>query len=76
MVELSRADARAVPNWKDVELKQEGKHRLGYNPATGYREISQEDFETVRASGKAYNTGTNSIRFRRKGGNRAALSKV
>ena len=74
--ELSRADGKAVPEWKDVEFKQDGKHRLGYNPAAETRDISQEDVEAVRAIGKRHKEAGAWTQFRRKGGDIAALSKL
>ena len=74
--ELSRADARAIPEWKEVEHKQDGKHRLKYNPARETKEISQEDFEAMRASGTRHNEAYESIQFDRKGGDRAALGRL
>jgi hypothetical protein len=73
---LSRADAKAIPEWKEVEHKQDGKHRLGYNPATETRDISQEDFEAARASGKRHKEANDLTQFIRKGGDRAALAKL
>ncbi|KAJ9614310.1 hypothetical protein H2200_002446 [Cladophialophora chaetospira] len=74
--QLSRADSRATPEWNDVEHKQDGKHRLGYNPANETREVSQEDFEAVKATGRKDNKAGDQIQFKRKGGDRAALSKL
>lgn len=77
--ELSRADSKSVPDWKSVEHKQDGKHRLGYNPATVTKEISHEDFEAVRAEKKSKGGGDLKKlqeRFKRKGGDRAALAKL
>ena len=73
---LSRADAGGIPEWKDVEYKQDGKHRLGYNPGTETRDVTQEDFDAVRASGKGYREGDKLALFNRKGGDRAALLKL
>ncbi len=73
---MSRADAKAIPEWKEVEHKQDGKHRLGSNPATETREVSQEDFEAVRASGKRHNEANDRTQFDRVGGDRAALAKL
>lgn len=73
--ELKRSDAKDIPKWKEVEHRQDGKHRLGYNPAKKTKEISQEDFEAVRADGKKKGKG-DAPRFERKGGDRAALAKL
>lgn len=75
-IELRRADTNPIPKWEEVEYKQDGKHRLGYNAAVETREISQEDLEAVRASGKRRGKLGNWIRFVRKGGDKAALSKL
>ncbi|KIV86036.1 hypothetical protein PV11_01677 [Exophiala sideris] len=74
--ELSRADSKSIPEWKDVQYKQDGKHRLGYNPATEDREISYEDFEAVCAVRKRNSTQKDWNHFRRKGGDRAALARL
>jgi hypothetical protein len=73
---LSRADKNSVPQWKDVEHRQDGKHRLGYNPAAETKEISREDFEAVRASGDTSSKVDDLERFSRKGGDRAALARL
>lgn len=73
-VQLSRVDGDKAPKWKDVHYKQDGKHRLGYNPATETREVSQEDFEAVRASGKGKQKD-NGKHFERHGGDRAILRR-
>ncbi|KAI9685609.1 MAG: hypothetical protein M1822_004467 [Bathelium mastoideum] len=75
-IELSRADAKAIPGWEEVEHRQDGKHRLGYNPAVETKNISQEDFEAVRARGKGHRKTGVWTRFDRKGGDRAALSRL
>ena len=74
--ELSRADAKDVPKWEEVEHKQDGKHRLGYNPATETREISQEDFDAVRAGPSQSERMEERDSFKRKGGDRAALARL
>ena len=74
--ELTRADAQKIPDWKEVEHKQDGKHRLGYNPVTETKDISQEDFEAVRASGRTHREVDERTQFKRKGGDRAALAKL
>ena len=73
---MSRADAKNVPEWKEVEHKQDGKHRLGYNPASETREVSQEDFDGVRASGPPSGRTEKWHSFKRKGGDRAALARL
>ena len=72
--EVSRADGQSVPRWKDVEHRQDGRHRLGYNPAVENREIYQEEFEAVQASVKD-RARTRSARFDREGGDRAILNR-
>ncbi|KAI9655109.1 MAG: hypothetical protein M1821_005592 [Bathelium mastoideum] len=75
-IELTRAGAKAIPGWEEVEHRQDGKHRLGYNPAVETKNISQEDFEAVRARGKGHRKTSIWTRFDRKGGDRAALSRL
>lgn len=74
--ELSRADGKKIPPQEEVEHRQDGKHRLGYNPANQTREISQEDFEAVRAEKTSRWGLSDEPRFDRKGGDRAALAKL
>jgi hypothetical protein len=70
---LSRADGQSTPKWKDVEeYRLDGKHRLGHNPATETKEISQEDLEAVQAMGK---TQRKTSVFKRQGGDLAILTK-
>jgi hypothetical protein len=73
---LSRADGADPPKWKDVEHKQDGKYRLGYNPATEDGEISIEDFEAVQAIAPKRNEKGGGLGFQRKGGDRAMLAKL
>lgn len=69
---LTRVDGRPVPNWEDIEHKQDGRNRVGYNPAKETKDINLEDFEAVRAwEGR----GTEPS-FQRRGGDRAALAKL
>ena len=75
-IELRRADAKAIPDWEDVEHRQDGKHRLGYNPAVETKEITQEDLEAVRGSGKRPRKPGVQTQFDRKGGDRASLSRL
>lgn len=74
--ELSRADEKGVPKWQEVEHKQDGKHRLGYNPATETREVSQEDFDAVRAGPSQSGRKERWDSFKHKGGDRAALARL
>lgn len=71
--ELSRVGQADVPKWKDIEYRQDGKHRLRYNPASDTKEISQEDLEAVRAIGKKHQS---QVKFKKLGGDRAALAKL
>lgn len=73
-LELCRADSNSIPKWEDVEYKQDGKHRLGYNPVLETKDISQEDLEAVRAEGIKRRLGT--VEFKRIGGDRAALARL
>lgn len=74
--ELSRADAKDIPKWEEVLYRPDGKYRLGYNPAVETREIFQEDLEAVRASGNTHDRTCEWTQFQRKGGDRAALSRL
>lgn len=77
IIELKRADENSVPGWDDVKYRQDGKHRLGYNPAAETKEISQEDFDAVRGSGQQQEGSSQTrTRFDRRGGDRAALSRL
>ena len=76
MFNLSRVDGKDIPKWKDVEHMPDGKHRLRYNPAAETKEISQEDFDSVRASGKRKTEAAKRNRFKRRGGDRAALARL
>jgi hypothetical protein len=73
---LSRADGGETPKWKDVEYKQDGKYRLGYNPATEDGDISLEDFEAVKAIVPKRGERGGDLGFSRKGGDRAMLAKL
>ncbi|KAF2239481.1 hypothetical protein EV356DRAFT_528079 [Viridothelium virens] len=75
-IELSRADAKAIPRWEEVKYRQDGKHRLGYNPAVETKDISQEDLEAVRVSSKRQKGMGDWTQFDRKGGDKAALSRL
>lgn len=73
--ELSRSDGNDVPKWEDVEHRQDGKHRLGYNPASETRELYREDFQAVRASGKDSKGGAIANEFKKEGGDKAVLNR-
>lgn len=73
---LSRSNEKETPKWKDIEHKQDGKHRLGHNPAKKTQEISSEDFEAVVSSKAKNNKDKNESRFKRRGGDRAALARL
>ncbi|KAL9094855.1 MAG: hypothetical protein Q9165_002804 [Trypethelium subeluteriae] len=75
-IELSRADAKTIVGWEEVEYRQDGKHRLGYNPAVETKDISQEDFEAVGVSSKRQKQMGGRTQFHRKGGDKAALSRL
>lgn len=64
-----------VPAWKDIEHRQDGRHRLGYNPGDGENDISVEDLEAVSAL-KSSHQGKSLAHFKRKGGDRAVLAKL
>lgn len=74
--ELSRADSNPIPKWEEVKHKQDGKHRLGYNPAAETKDIFWEDFEAVRAVGRTNPQSNNWVQFKRRGGDRASLAKL
>lgn len=44
-----RADGKAAPEIRDTNAEEDGRSRLGYNPAEEARSISKEDWESVRA---------------------------
>lgn len=71
--QLRRVDNQDPPKWEDVEHKPDGKYRLGYNPAKETKEISQEDFEHIRATGKGGREGQRKTSFKLRGGDRAML---
>lgn len=75
-LKLSRADGNSIPDWKEVEHKQDGKHRLRHNPASETKETSHEDFEAVIAEGTSTKDSKNRPRFKRSGGDRAALARL
>ena len=67
-----------MPQWKEVEHKQDGKHRLGYNPMTETKDITYEDWLAVRPSKKSAQKGSTGVekKLKRKGGDRAALARL
>jgi hypothetical protein len=73
--ELSRSDGKDVPKWQDVKHRQDGRHRLGYNPAKETREVYQEDFEAVKASSDDKKSKSIGGQFEREGGDRAVLDR-
>ena len=74
---LARADGQAAPAFKDVEHRNDGRDRLGYNPAVQQKEITVEDWESVKAREEfSDERAVDKVRFRRKGGDRAALAKI
>ena len=74
---LSRFDNKAAPSPKDVEQLNDGRGRLGYNPARESKEISIEDLEAVRARKELTDGGASQkLPFKRKGGDRAALARL
>lgn len=67
---VKRADGNEVPKWKDIEHKQDGRDRLGHNPANETRGLRDGDFDAVKAvEGDARKL--NSMRS-----DRAALAKL
>ncbi|KAK5065164.1 hypothetical protein LTR84_001000 [Exophiala bonariae] len=73
---FSRADKKPIPPWKDVEFKQDGKYRLGYNPTVETRSVSQEDLEAVRAAKDGQPKEMWSSLFPRNGGDRYMLARL
>lgn len=73
--DLSRSDGKGVPKWQDVKHRQDGRHRLGYNPAKETRELYQEEFETVKAASKGNKIRSSGSLFEREGGDRAVLER-
>lgn len=45
-----RADGKVAPEIEDTTAAEDGRSRLGYNPAEEARSISKEDWESVKAS--------------------------
>lgn len=72
--DLSRSDGKEIPKWQDVKHRQDGRHRLGYNPAQDSRDIYQEEFECVKASSSRKGNKENG-QFKREGGDRAILDR-
>lgn len=46
-----RADGRVAPNTDDTRPEDDGRHRLGYNPAEQAQSITLSDWEAVRSQG-------------------------
>lgn len=65
-------DGQLTPKWEDIEHKQDGRNRVGHNPAIEEREISMEDFEAVRAQ----ETRGSNPDLKSSDGDRAALAKL
>lgn len=74
---LSRSDGKEAPKWTTVKDLRDGRERLGYNPASETRQVSQEDVEAVRAD-KAFTGGDDikKLELPVKGGDRAALARL
>ena len=74
---LSRFDNKPAPRPKEVGQLNDGRGRLGYNPAQESKEISMEDFEAVRARKELRDERlAEKLPFKRKGGDRAALARL
>ena len=74
---LSRADHRAAPAFEEAKHKNDGRDRLGYNPAIQTKDIAMEDWESVKSRDEfSDERAAQNVRFRRKGGDRAALAKI
>jgi len=60
-----------------VKHKNDGRDRLGYNPALETKEISVEDWEAVKSREEySDDRAVENVKFRKKGGDRAALAKL
>jgi hypothetical protein len=70
---LKRSDGKSTPKWLEVKHRQDGKYRLGYNPATDSKDIHQEDLDAVKARRKGQ--GKSKAFFGREGGDRAVLER-
>jgi sterol carrier protein 2 len=44
-----RADGKEAPKAEDVRAEDDGRHRLGYNPALEARSISKKDWDSVKS---------------------------
>lgn len=44
-----RADGKPAPKAEDIKAEDDGRHRLGYNPAVEARSISKADWEAVKS---------------------------
>lgn len=74
---LSRGDGKDAPAFDEMKHKNDGRDRLSYNPALETREISVEDWEAVKARTEySDERAVNNVKFRKKGGDRAALAKL
>jgi hypothetical protein len=70
---LERSDGKSIPKWQEVKHRQDGKYRLGHNPATETKDIHQEDFDAVKARKKSQHEPK--AMFSREGGDRAVLER-
>lgn len=48
-----RIDGEVAPKIEDTKPEEDGRSRLGYNPAEEARSISREDWKSVLAEGEA-----------------------
>lgn len=48
-----RIDGEVAPRVEDTKPEEDGRSRLGYNPAEEARSISREDWKSVLAEGEA-----------------------
>jgi sterol carrier protein 2 len=49
-----RFDGKAAPGFNEIRPENDGRNRLGYNPAEEARSITKEDWESV----KSHNAGS------------------
>lgn len=74
---LCRHDQRSAPSWREVEHLRDGRERLAHNPALETKETTFEDWQAVKAPDNFVLEHTEGrLRLPKKGGDRAALSRL
>lgn len=51
-----RLDGSTAPDIADTKPEEDGRSRLGYNPAEEARSITKDDWESVKSYGDGYST--------------------